>query len=85
MLWIHPSRFATRMKMNSAIEKPTRNISERTVRLLWPLSRIRKNSAEARLPRISRNAMATTMRMELEGLEMGVDDYLTGWLCGWGQ
>lgn len=68
--------------MNSAIEKPTRNIKERTVRLLWPLSRIRKNSAEARLPRISRNAMATTMRMEGyglddEGLEMAAKHYLT--------
>ena len=69
--------------MNSAIEKPTRNIKERTVRLLCPLSRIRKNSAEARLPRISRNAMATTMRMEgcglgNEGLEMRAEHYLTG-------
>ena len=56
--------------------------SWRTVRLLWPLSRIRKNSAEARLPRISRNAMATTMRMEgcrlgNDGLEMAAGHYLT--------
>jgi len=25
------------------------------------------------------------MRMELEGLEMGIDDYLTGLLRGWVQ
>lgn len=49
--------------MNSAIENPTRNANALTVRLLLPLSRIRKMSAEPRLASIRMKAMATTIFM----------------------
>ena len=49
--------------MKSAIENPTRNASAFTVRLLLPLSFIRKTSAEPRLARISTKAMATRIFM----------------------
>jgi len=45
------------------MEKPTRNISEYTMRFDLPRSFIIKNSAEPRLARIRMKAMATTMCM----------------------
>ena len=50
------------------MEKPTRNASAVTVRLLLPLSRIRKNNADPRLPRMSTKATATMIFM------MGFED-----------
>lgn len=49
--------------MNSVMEKPTRIASAFSVRSLRPLSRIRKNNADARLPSIRMKAMATTIFM----------------------
>jgi hypothetical protein len=43
------------------MEKPTRRARALTVRLLFPLSVMTKMSAEARLPIISRKAMATSI------------------------
>ena len=56
---INPNRYAINKQTNSKMEKPTRSAKACTVRLLLPLSRIRKTRAEARLPMISKNAMAT--------------------------
>lgn len=49
--------------MKSVTEKPTRIASALTVRLLFPLSLIRKNKADPRLVRIKMNAMATRIFM----------------------
>lgn len=49
--------------MKSAIENPTRNARAFTVRLLLPLSFIRKTRAEPRLARMSTKAMATRIFM----------------------
>lgn len=45
------------------IEKPTRKANARTVRLVEPLSRIRKNRAEPRLPMMRMKPMATMIFM----------------------
>jgi hypothetical protein len=54
---------------NSVIDSPTRIASACTVRLLRPLSRIRKNRAEARLPMMSTKATATTIFMVCPEME----------------
>jgi hypothetical protein len=54
--------------MKSATENPTRKASALTVRLVEPLSRIRKNNAEARLPMIRMKAMATIIFMMGPGI-----------------
>ncbi len=58
--WIQPSLYATRMKTNNEIEKPTRSASAITVRSLLPLSFIMKTRADTRLAMMSTNATATT-------------------------
>ena len=58
--WIQPSLYATRMKTNNVIEKPTRRASAMTVRSLRPLSLIMKTRADTRLAMISTNATTTT-------------------------
>lgn len=49
------------------MEKPTRKARDLTVRLLFPWSRIKKKSAEPKLPRIRRNATAITIFMAKAG------------------
>lgn len=46
------------------MEKPTRNASALTVRLLLPLSRIKNTSADPRLAMMRINAMATKIFMK---------------------
>jgi hypothetical protein len=60
---IHPNWCAASKQRNSTIDKPTRSASALTVRLLRPLSRIRKNRADPRLARIRTKAMATKIFM----------------------
>lgn len=60
---MYPSFQAIKMQTNSNIENPTRNASARAMLLVLALppvpSFIMKKSAEARLPRMAKNASAT--------------------------
>jgi len=56
-LSIQPIWLSTRMKMNSAIDRPTRSPSARTVFRVCPLSRIMKKSADMRLAMMPTKAM----------------------------
>ena len=55
------------MKTNKATENPTLYVNAFTVRLLWPLSFIKKNSAEPKLVSININAIATRIFISVNG------------------
>lgn len=55
-------------RTNSVIEKPTLKASARTVRLVEPLSRIKKKRAEPRLPMMRMKPMATMIFMTALGV-----------------
>ena len=56
---IQPIQFAISRKRKSKMENPTRSASAWTVRLLFPLSRIKKTKADAKLPMMRMKAIAT--------------------------